>query len=74
MGKGAGTRNCNMLAGNHYFSPKIKTDIITTYLDSFSEYMLAAQNYCVILVGDFNVPSFDCNYGLEFPKHRIRLN
>jgi hypothetical protein len=74
MGKGAGTRNCNMLPGNHYFSPKIKTFIITTYFDSFSDYMLAAQNYCVILVWDFNVPGFDCNYGLEFPKYCIRLN
>jgi hypothetical protein len=45
-----------------------------TYFDSFSENMVATQNYCVILLGDFNVPGFDCNYGLPFPKYHIRVN
>jgi hypothetical protein len=53
----------NLLIGNHYFSPDLTPDITCEYF-SHLENKLDMTNYCVILLGDFNVPSFDWKSGL----------
>jgi hypothetical protein len=56
-----------LLIGNHYLALDTKVDIIKNYFN-FSEKILDTSNYRVILLGDFNVPGFDWNYGLLSPN------
>jgi hypothetical protein len=57
----------NLLIGNHYFSPDMKVDIVKNY-SNFLENILDTLNYCVLLLGDFNVPRFGWKYGLPSPN------
>jgi hypothetical protein len=55
----------NLLVRNHYFSPNTDIKVIQNYFNSF-EIKLNPHNFRVILLGDFNVPSFDWANG--FPQ------
>jgi hypothetical protein len=62
------TEGRNLLIGNHYFSPDVKVDVIKNYLH-FLENILNAITYCVLELGDFNVPISDWNYVSPSPNY-----
>jgi hypothetical protein len=57
----------NLLVGNHYFSPDTKPEVITHYFRHL-ENNLDTNNKRVILLGDFNAPSFNWERGSPLPK------
>jgi hypothetical protein len=57
----------NLLVGNHYFPPDAKPQLITNYFHDL-ENMLDTNNFCVILLGDFNVPGFNWECGTSLPS------
>jgi hypothetical protein len=61
------TDSCNLLIGNHCLTPDVKVDTANNYFN-FLENILYSLNYHVLSLGNFNVPGFDCNYGLSSPN------
>jgi hypothetical protein len=60
----------NLLIGNHYFpppDPDAKNKNIVNYFSFLRDY-LDTHNFRVIMVGDFNAPSFDLKSGLSLPN------
>jgi hypothetical protein len=55
---------CNLLIGNHYIPADTKFDFSQSYFNHL-ESILYTQNYCVVLIGDFNIPNFDWEHGLS---------
>jgi hypothetical protein len=53
----------NLLVGNNYFPPNMDNKIIENYFNSL-ENKLNTKNFCVVLLGDFNVPGYDWVSGL----------
>jgi hypothetical protein len=57
----------NLLIGNHNFPPDALPTTIVNYF-SFLESKLDTINYGIILLGDFNTPSFNWECRLPLPK------
>jgi hypothetical protein len=51
--------NYNLLVGNHYFAPVCDVKVIENY-SNFLEQNLKTHLYRVIMLGDLNVPKYDC--------------
>jgi hypothetical protein len=56
----------NLLVGNHYFSPDTKLEVISEYF-CLIENLLDTNNFCVIILGDFNAPGFIWERGSPLP-------
>jgi hypothetical protein len=62
------TKNsCSLLIGNHYFTPDIKSDVISNYFCSL-EKTLILKITSVLVVVDFNAPNLDWGRGLPQPN------
>jgi hypothetical protein len=57
----------NLLIGNHYFTPGTKLEVITDYFWLF-ENILDTNNFCVIILWDFNAPGFNWESGSPLPN------
>jgi hypothetical protein len=67
MGSNPISDKYSLLIGNHNFSPDCDVKITKNYLN-FLEQNVSTHLYCVIMLGDFNVPKYDWINDIPLPN------
>lgn len=57
--------NSTLIIGNHYFPPKISTELLQNYVDFLDACNIDISSSNVLLLGDYNIPKFNFNLGLS---------